>query len=125
MDFDWSVITASLPDLIEGVKLTVFIAVCGLAGGSMVAYLTLKLGAVQFWTRAKNALAFGDIVQGLMKPVIFGFLISTIGCYQGLRVKGGTQGVGRATIAAVVASCLSILISDFFLTKLFLNFLYK
>lgn len=105
--------------------LVVVADVCGLAGGSIVAYLTLKLGAVQFWTRAKNALDFGDIVQGLMKPVIFGFLISTIGCYQGLRVKGGTQGVGRATIAAVVASCLSILISDFFLTKLFLNFLYK
>jgi phospholipid/cholesterol/gamma-HCH transport system permease protein len=99
--------------------------VCGLLGGSIVAYLSLKLGAVQFWTRAKNALEFGDIIQGLAKPLIFGFLISTIGCFQGLRVKGGTQGVGRATIAAVVASCLSILISDFFLSKLFLNFLYK
>jgi phospholipid/cholesterol/gamma-HCH transport system permease protein len=105
--------------------LVVVADVCGLLGGSIVAYLTLKLGAVQFWTRAKNALAFGDIIQGLAKPIIFGFLISTIGCYEGLRVKGGTQGVGRATISAVVASCLSILISDFFLTKLFLNFLYK
>ena len=99
--------------------------VCGLAGGSVVAYLSLKLGAVQFWTRAKDALAFGDIIQGLVKPLIFAFLIATIACYQGLRVKGGTQGVGRATIAAVVASCLSILISDFFLSKLFLNFFYK
>jgi len=97
----------------------------GLFGGSIVAYLTLGLGNVEFWTRAMKALEFGDIVQGLTKPIIFAFLIATIACNEGLRVKGGTQGVGRATISAVVISCLSILISDFFLSKLFLNVLYK
>src|ERR1700689_4245140 len=55
----------------------------GLVGGFLVAYFTLRLGAVQFWTRAIDALAFGDLVQGISKPVIFGFIISTVGCFQG------------------------------------------
>ncbi len=92
----------------------------GLIGGFIVAYFTLRLGAVQFWTRAIDVLAFGDIVQGMAKPVIFGFIISTVACYQGLRVKGGTQGVGRATTTAVVISSVMVLIFDFFLAKLLL-----
>ncbi|HVB55817.1 MAG TPA: ABC transporter permease [Candidatus Acidoferrales bacterium] len=92
----------------------------GLVGGFVVAHFTLRLGAVQFWTRAVNALAFGDLVQGLTKPVIFGLIISTIGCFQGLRVRGGTQGVGRATTSAVVISSVLVLVVDFFIAKLFL-----
>jgi phospholipid/cholesterol/gamma-HCH transport system permease protein len=66
----------------------------GLVGGFLVAYFTLRLGPVQFWTRAIHALDFGDLVQGLMKPFIFAFIISTVACFMGLRVKGGTQGRG-------------------------------
>jgi len=92
----------------------------GLIGGFIVAYFTLRLGAVQFWTRAIGALEFGDLVQGISKPVIFGFIISTVGCFQGLRVKGGTQGVGRATTSAVVISSVFVLVVDFFLAKMLL-----
>ena len=92
----------------------------GLVGGFVVAYFTLRLGAVQFWTRAIDVLEFGDIVQGMAKPVIFGFIISTVACYQGLRVKGGTQGVGRATTTAVVISSVMVLVFDFFLAKILL-----
>ena len=53
-----------------------------------------------------------------MKPVIFGFIIATIGCYYGLQTKGGTQGVGRATTQAVVAASVLILVVDFFVTRL-------
>lgn len=95
----------------------------GLIGGFIVAYFTLRLGAVQFWTRAIDALDFGDLVQGLSKPIFFGFIISTIGCFQGLRVKGGTQGVGRATTSAVVYSSVFVLVVDFFLAK-FLLFVF-
>ena len=52
--------------------------------------------------------------MGLSKPVIFGFIIASIGCYYGLSAKGGTQGVGRATTQAVVAASVLILVSDFF-----------
>ena len=92
----------------------------GLVGGFLVAYFTLRLGPVQFWTRAINALDFSDIVQGMTKPIVFGFILATIGCYQGLNVRGGTQGVGRATTQAVVSSSILILLADFFLDKLLL-----
>jgi phospholipid/cholesterol/gamma-HCH transport system permease protein len=92
----------------------------GLIGGFVVANFTLRLGAVQFWTRAIHVLEFGDLVQGFVKPVIFGFIISTIACYKGLRVRGGTQGVGRATTSAVVVASVWVLIVDFFLAKLLL-----
>ncbi|HYL69665.1 MAG TPA: ABC transporter permease [Candidatus Limnocylindria bacterium] len=96
----------------------------GLIGGFIVAYFTLRLGAVQFWTRAIQALEFGDLVQGGTKPIIFGLIIATVGCYQGLRVKGGTQGVGRATTTAVVVSSVFVLVVDFFLARLLL-FLFQ
>jgi phospholipid/cholesterol/gamma-HCH transport system permease protein len=104
--------------------LTVVSDFVGLCGGFFVAYFTLRLGAVQFWTRAVDALAIGDVVQGLAKPFIFGLIIATVGCYEGLRVKGGTQGVGRATTTAVVVSSVFILVVDTFITKLLL-FIFK
>jgi phospholipid/cholesterol/gamma-HCH transport system permease protein len=92
----------------------------GLIGGYIVSYFTLRLGAISFWTRAIDVLEFSDLMQGLTKPIIFGFIIATVGCYQGLAVKGGTQGVGRATTQAVVTASVFILVSNFFLTKLML-----
>jgi phospholipid/cholesterol/gamma-HCH transport system permease protein len=92
----------------------------GLIGGYLVSYFTLHLDPVAFWTRAIDILEFSDLMQGLTKPVIYGFIIATVGCYQGLNVKGGTQGVGRATTQAVVTASVFILVSNFFLTKLML-----
>jgi phospholipid/cholesterol/gamma-HCH transport system permease protein len=92
----------------------------GLVGGFIVAHMTLHLSAAQFWRRAIDALVFGDLVMGLMKPIAFGLIVATVGCWQGLRVKGGTQGVGRATTNAVVISSVLVLTVDFFLTRLFL-----
>ena len=100
--------------------LTVISDFVGLCGGFFVAYFTLRLGAVQFWTRAIDALELGDVVQGLAKPFVFGLIIASVGCYEGLRVKGGTQGVGRATTTAVVVSSVFILVVDTFITKLLL-----
>jgi phospholipid/cholesterol/gamma-HCH transport system permease protein len=92
----------------------------GLIGGFVISSVSLQLGAVQFWTRAINSLAFGDLVQGFVKPVVFGFIIATVACYLGLRVRGGTQGVGRATTSAVVVSSVIVLVVDSFIAKLFL-----
>ncbi|HLJ25025.1 MAG TPA: ABC transporter permease [Candidatus Acidoferrales bacterium] len=92
----------------------------GLIGGYIVAAFTLRLDPVSFWTRAINILEFSDLMQGLSKPVVYGFIVATVGCYQGLSVQGGTQGVGRATTQAVVSASVFILISNFFLTKLML-----
>jgi len=92
----------------------------GLIGGFIVSHFTLRLGAIAFWTRAIDALVFSDLMQGLSKPLIFGFILATVGCYQGLTVRGGTQGVGRATTQAVVVSSVFILVANFFLTKVML-----
>jgi len=92
----------------------------GLVGGLVISSTSQHLGAVQFWTRAINALDFNDLLQGMIKPVVFGFILANVGCYKGLTVRGGTQGVGRATTQAVVSSSILILIADFFLDKLLL-----
>ena len=90
----------------------------GLLGGCVASVFSLRLDAVQFWTRAINALDFADIMQGMLKPVIYGFILTSIGCYKGLTVRGGTQGVGRATTQAVVVASVLIIAADLFLTKL-------
>jgi len=92
----------------------------GLVGGYLISYFQLRLDPVQYWTRAIHALEFGDLVQGLVKPIVFGFILSSVGCYYGLTVRGGTRGVGRATTQAVVTASVVILVSDFFLTRILL-----
>ena len=90
----------------------------GLIGGCMAAALSLRLNVVEFWTRAIKILDFPDIMQGMMKPLVFGFILATVGCYKGLTVRGGTQGVGRATTQAVVVASVLIIVADTFLTKI-------
>ena len=97
----------------------------GLVGGFVVAHFTLRLGAVEFWTQAIESLEGGDLFQGMVKPLIFALIISTIACHKGLTVTGGTQGVGRATTTAMVVSSLWKLVIDLFLTKLLLFFFQK
>ena len=92
----------------------------GLFGGYVMGHFTLQLSAVEFWTRAIDALDFSDLMQGLTKPLFFGFILATIGCWKGLSVRGGTQGVGRATTQAVVYASVAIISSDVVLTKLML-----
>ena len=92
----------------------------GLVGGFLVANLTLHISAEQFWRRAIHALVFGDLCIGFTKPIVFAFIVATVGCYQGLRVKGGTEGIGRATITAFVESSVTVLVVDLFLSRLLL-----
>jgi phospholipid/cholesterol/gamma-HCH transport system permease protein len=94
------------------------LGVCaGLLGGFAVASTTLHVPSAQFWTRAIDSLQLGDLVIGFVKPLIFGFIVASVGCHQGLRVKGGTEGVGRATISAFVESSVIVLVADLFVTK--------
>jgi phospholipid/cholesterol/gamma-HCH transport system permease protein len=97
--------------------LTIISDLVGLAGGSMVSVVLLRLDASQYWTNAYQNLVFQDVFMGLVKPLIFGFIIATVGCYYGMNAKGGTQGVGRATTQAVVAASVLIVVLDFFVTR--------
>jgi phospholipid/cholesterol/gamma-HCH transport system permease protein len=98
--------------------LTIIADLLGLIGGWAVAHLVFGLDSRQYWTSSWQILVFRDVFTGLIKPVLFGFIIASIGCYYGMSTSGGTQGVGRSTTQAVVASSVVILVVDFFVTKL-------
>jgi phospholipid/cholesterol/gamma-HCH transport system permease protein len=89
----------------------------GLLGGSVVASVLLGMNAHEYWSNAWQTLVFSDVFMGLMKPLVFGFIVATIGCYYGLSTKGGTQGVGRSTTEAVVAAMILIIMVDVFVTR--------
>jgi phospholipid/cholesterol/gamma-HCH transport system permease protein len=98
--------------------LTTISVFIGLVGGMVASVFSLRLSATTFWQRAIAILEFSDLMQGFTKSVVFAFILATVGCYQGLNVRGGTQGVGRATTQAVVVSSVMIIVADTFLTKL-------
>jgi phospholipid/cholesterol/gamma-HCH transport system permease protein len=97
------------------VTISVFV---GLLGGMVASVFSLRLSATTFWQRSIAILQFSDLMQGFTKAVVFAFILSTVGSYEGLNVRGGTQGVGRATTQAVVVSSVLIIVADTFLTKL-------
>lgn len=94
--------------------------VAGLFGGFLIANFVLHLGAEEFMSHAIKALVFGDLCMAFTKAVVFGFIVSTVGCYHGFRVEGGTAGVARATITAFVVGSLGVLVVDLFITRLLL-----
>src|SRR5580698_630542 len=79
------------------------------------------LGTSQYWTSAYRAIEYNDITQGLLKPFVFAFMVSLVGCFYGLRTTGGTQGVGHATTQAVVVSSVWIFVLTSLLTRIFVN----
>ncbi len=101
--------------------LTVITDTIAIFGGQLIAWLTLNQGFSTYWNSALNGLFFSDLFTGLAKPFVFGFIITIVACYMGLRTTGGTAGVGKSTTQAVVVASVLVLASDFFLTKLFIE----
>ena len=100
--------------------MTILACFVGILGGLIIAVGSLHLSA-NFYTRSViETLRYNDIASGVGKTFFFGFGIGLIACYNGLRTSGGADGVGRATTATVVTASITVLIMDFFLTKLFL-----
>jgi len=95
----------------------------GMLGGLLVAQSSLHIDPSFFWKTAIDGLQMKDIFVGCVKPVIFGFFIATISCFYGLRTSGGTTGLGRSTIDAVVTSSLVVLLLDFIFTKVVWEFM--
>jgi phospholipid/cholesterol/gamma-HCH transport system permease protein len=101
--------------------LTVICDAVGIGGGWLIARYKLLLSSSQYWSDALNALQFSDAVGSLIKPIVFGFIISMTGCYVGLRTHGGTEGVGKSTTQAVVSSSILVIGADFFLNNLIIS----
>jgi phospholipid/cholesterol/gamma-HCH transport system permease protein len=104
--------------------LTVIADTFGIVAGWIIAVTNLRVGTGVYWTSVLDGLYMQDAWQGLIKPFFLGFVIVTIGCHVGLRTRGGTQGVGRATTNAVVAASVAVIAVDFFLTPLLISLLY-
>ena len=104
--------------------LTVIADTVGILGGWLIAITQLRVSGSLYWTSVVDALYVQDVWMGLIKPFCLGFAIVTIGCYVGLRTSGGTQGVGRATTNAVVASSVAVIAVDLFVTQLLITLLY-
>ncbi len=101
----------------------VILADCvGIMGGMIMAVSTLNQSAAFYLQHVTAALSMHDVLSGLGKAFFFALFISLVACYNGLSAEGGADGVGRATTHTVVVSSLCVLISDFFLTKMFLAF---
>ncbi len=94
-----------------------------LAGGYYVSVFVSNQSASFYWSSVRDILIFENIVAGMSKPFIFGFIIASISCYMGLSSKGGAVGLRRATTRAVVLSIIMIIISDFLLTRILLSVL--
>jgi len=90
----------------------------GIFGGMVVSIVDIKMTLATYVSQVERAVSMADFFGGIFKSVFFGFFISLIGCYNGLKVEGGAEGVGKATTRSVVASSVCVMISDFFLTKL-------
>ena len=100
--------------------LTIVADSMGMLGGFATSFFMIHMNPEQYWTSALHALEYEDIIEGLIKPFVFAFIVSLVGCYYGLTTRGGTEGVGRSTTQAVVAASVMILVSDFFITKIIL-----
>jgi phospholipid/cholesterol/gamma-HCH transport system permease protein len=100
--------------------LTAIADVLGILGGLGIAVLELQMTAQDYITSIWQQLSISDIFSGLSKTVFFGLEIAAIGCYNGLQAQGGAASVGLATTRTVVLASICVLVSDFFLTKLFL-----
>ncbi len=90
----------------------------GIVGGWLVAVGLFHANTVQYWHSTFQYLEVNDVTSGLIKAAFFGLILAVTGCTKGFYTSGGAEGVGRSTTNAVVMGSLSILLSDFFLTKI-------
>jgi phospholipid/cholesterol/gamma-HCH transport system permease protein len=100
--------------------LTVLADVLGVLGGMVIMWIERGADMYVYWNVTTYWVVPRDFLTGVFKSVFFGAIVTLIGCYNGLSTTGGTEGLGRATTATVVQVTMAVIVSDFFLTKLFL-----
>ncbi len=101
--------------------LTVVCNFWGLVGGWLVSLYKLRISSSLFWLTSFSSLSYSDLVQSLVKPFFFAFIISMIGCHCGLSTTGGTQGVGRSTTKSMVLASILVIVADFFLNTIIIE----
>lgn len=101
--------------------ITCFALVFGVLSAMLVSNLLFGVNSAFFLTTAIDAVSIHDLLSGLGKTPVFGFLMAIFGCHYGMTTRGGTEGVGQATTSSVVVVAIAILVSDAVLTQLFLS----
>ena len=96
--------------------LTIFADLVGFFGGYLVAVYVIGINSFGYMDSASSFLSMNDITGGIIKAVFFGMIISVIGCYMGLKTKGGAKGVGEATTNSVVYSLMAIFVANYFMS---------
>lgn len=112
-----------VPRIIAGVValplLTIYTELAGSLGAMLVA-MWQGVKPVQYWLSVQRYLGAVDLFGGLAKTAVFGLLVTLVSCWYGLTTKGGAEGVGRSTTAAVVASIALIYVANYFTSSLIL-----
>lgn len=101
---------------------TVFLYI-GMFGAYVVAVIFLHVPEGPFWYRIEQLVEPNDVLGGVIKAGFFGFLLSSLSCFEGVNAKQGARGVGLATTRAVVFSSVAILVVNYFLTQIILKIL--
>lgn len=99
--------------------LTIFADMIGIFGGFMICVYKLHVSPAMYLAMVAQSLSVKDIITGLVKTIFFGAIIALVGCYYGLNVKGGAEGVGKATTRSVVVSFILIIMCDCLFTTVF------
>jgi len=102
--------------------LTIAADTAGILGGAVFTYASLGMGLRVYLQTTLEVLFLRDIITGLIKSLAFGMIIVQVGCYEGFTVKGGPEGVGRATTRAVVQSIFLVILADLLFTAFFYLF---
>jgi len=97
--------------------LTLITDVMGIGGGWAVSTWLFGLPSSMFINSVKDGITTDDIIGGIVKPLVFAFLMGVIACHKGLKTEGGTVGVGRSTTSAVVMASIIVIIADFILAR--------
>lgn len=113
------------PRLIAGLTmmpLLVLVAdIIGVFGGFLIGVNKLGFNPANYLRQTFEFLEFKDVFSGLVKAAMFGFVIALMGCYHGYNSRGGAQGVGTATINAVVSALILILVFNYLITEMFFS----
>jgi len=117
-----------LPRILAGLVmvplLTIVSVGIGMVGAWIVTVTQLKVASSVYWNSVVAGLYVQDVWMGIIKPFFIGFTIASIGCHVGMRTRGGTQGVGRATTNAVVSASVAVIAVDFLVTKVLIAMMY-
>src|SRR5437660_3822360 len=97
--------------------LTLITDIMGIGGGWAVSTWMYGLPSSMFINSVRDGITTDDLIGGIIKPLVFAFLMGTIACHRGLKTEGGTVGVGRSTTSAVVTASIIVIVTDFFLAQ--------